>query len=185
MTLFGASTGWPNVCFVEFKKANNEYNDSLLFAHWRHLLNLVSTSAIRTEPQFKLQSANDCKWHKTELHKSEEGYSPKRTVIGSDAKGHASLPPMDGFTACLRELYPFRCSLTSQRTLSSNCQHHVALPLCSECNLQQTQPLRQPHYSLGFLNFSTIWFTSPMARCLAFSSSVPAIVGGKDQMPDG
>ncbi len=114
--------------------------------------------------------------------KSEEGHSSKQTVFRRDSETRAY---MDVFTACLRGLCPFRCSLTSQRTLSSNCQHHVALPLCSECNLQQTQPLRQPPYSLGFLNFSTIWFTSPMALCLAFSSSVPAIVGGKDQMPDG
>lgn len=104
------------------------------------------------------------------------------------AKRHASLPHMDGFAARLRGLCPFRCSLTCDKTQTTDsdlARIHVALPLCGECNLQRAQPLRQQPYSRGFLNFSTIWFTSPIARCLAFSSSVPAIVGGKDQMPDG
>ncbi len=66
----------------------------------------------------------------------------------------------------------------------------AASATCVKHNLQIIEPKsakqpQKPYYSFGFLNFSTIWFTSPIARCLAFSSSVPAKVGGKDQIPDG
>ncbi len=48
-------------------------------------------------------------WHEAEINKSEEGYSSKQTVFRRDSETRAY---MDVFTACLRGLSPFRCSLT-------------------------------------------------------------------------
>jgi hypothetical protein len=51
-------------------------------------------------------------WHKSEINKNEEGHSSKQTVFRRDSETRAY---MDVFTACLRGLCSFRCSLTGDK----------------------------------------------------------------------